>query len=113
MFYSGLPQASFVGSNADWGPPVVVSFKAAPADVLAGKHDAYLSNWFKSIPTTRQVWWSYWHEPEDDIEDGRYTAAQYRAAWEHITALAPKRSTLHPHADPDGLLAVQEVSGHQ
>ena len=42
------------------------------------------------------MWWSYWHEPEDDIEAGRYTAAQYRAAWEHLIALAPKRTTLRP-----------------
>ena len=85
-----------MGSNADFGPPVVVSFKAPPADIIAGKDDAYLSAWFKSIPSTRTVWWSYWHEPEDDIEAGRYTAAQYRAAWEHLIALAPKRSTLRP-----------------
>jgi hypothetical protein len=94
MFYGGLPQSSFRGSNADFGPPVVVSFKAAPSEVLAGKHDAYLRAWFRSIPSTRKVWWSYWHEPEDDIEDGRFTAAQYRAAWEHILTLAPRRTTL-------------------
>ena len=96
MFYPGLPEANFVGSKADFGPPVVVSFKANPADVIAGKDDAYLSSWFASIPTTRKVWWSYWHEPEDDIERGAFTAADYRAAWKHILALAPHRDTLLP-----------------
>ncbi len=94
MFYSGLPQQSFRGSNADYGPPVVVSFKAIPNEVLSGAYDNYLRSWFRSIPSHRKVWWSYWHEPEDDIEDGRFTAAQYRAAWEHILTLAPRRSTL-------------------
>ena len=28
-----------------------------------------------------------WHEPEDDIERGGFTAEQYRAAWAHLDAL--------------------------
>jgi hypothetical protein len=94
MYYSGLPQTPFSTSDADYGPPVVVSFKASPAYVMAGTYDAYLRRWFQSIPSTRQVWWSYWHEPEDEIEARRFSAWQYRAAWEHILALAPRRSTL-------------------
>ncbi len=35
-----------------------------------------------------RVWWSYWHEPEDDIARGAFTAEQYRAAWTHVAALA-------------------------
>lgn len=96
MFYPGDPGTKFVGSNADFGPPVVVSFKLKPRDVTAGKWDARMRTWFNSIPNTRQVWWSYFHEPENDIEHGAFTAAQYRAAWRHLTALAPKRSNLHP-----------------
>jgi hypothetical protein len=65
-----------------------VSFKANPRDVLTGEHDAYLGRWFASVPTDRTVWWTYWHEPEDDIEKGRFSAADYRAAWRHLTALA-------------------------
>ena len=45
------------------------------------------------IPSTAGFGGRYWHEPEDDIEDGRFTPAQYRAAWEHIMTLAPRRST--------------------
>ena len=96
MFYPGSPGTSFLGSNADFGPPVVVSFKFRPQEVLAGQHDATMRAWFNSIPSTRQVWWSYFHEPENDIEAGAYSAAQYRAAWKHLTALAPERSNLHP-----------------
>ncbi|MEO7352075.1 MAG: hypothetical protein ABIW17_09270, partial [Marmoricola sp.] len=67
-----------------------------PQDVIAGNADATMTSWFNSIPNTRQVWWSYFHEPENDIEAGSFTAAQYRAAWEHLIALAPKQANLHP-----------------
>ncbi len=96
MFYPGSPGTNFVGSNADYGPPVVVSFKFKPQEVIAGQWDATMTAWFESIPADREVWWSYFHEPENDIEAGSYTFAQYRAAWEHLTALAPKRANLHP-----------------
>ncbi len=96
MFFPGSPGTNFVGSNADYGPPVVVSFKFKPQEVVTGKWDATMRSWFNSIPSSRQVWWSYFHEPENDIEAGSYTFAQYRAAWEHLIALAPKRANLHP-----------------
>ena len=96
MFYPGSPGTNFVGSNADFGPPVVVSFKFRPQEVVTGQHDATLRAWFNSIPADRQVWWSYFHEPENDIEAGAYTTAQYRAAWDHILKLAPERDTLVP-----------------
>lgn len=87
VFYPGLP-APWPGLAGASGGPVVVSFKANPRDVLTGEHDAYLGRWFASVPTDRTVWWTYWHEPEDDIEKGRFSAAEYRAAWRHLTALA-------------------------
>ena len=93
-FHPGLPGTSFRGSSADFGPPVVVSFKAPPAEVAAGRHDARLRSWFRSIPSDRDVWWSYYHEPEENIERGEFTAAQYRAAWRHLLTLAPQRENL-------------------
>ena len=96
MFFPGSPGTNFVGSNADYGPPVVVSFKFKPQEVVTGQWDATMTAWFESIPADREVWWSYFHEPENDIEAGSYTFAQYRAAWEHLIALAPKRANLHP-----------------
>ena len=96
MFFSGSPGTNFVGSNADFGPPVVASFKFAPQEVVTGQHDATLKAWFASIPADQQVWWSYFHEPENDIEAGAFTTAQYRAAWTHILNLAPKQENLHP-----------------
>lgn len=100
MFYPGMLPSTFKGSNADFGPPVVVSFKAPPAEVIAGKHDARFTAWLLSTPLGRLIWWCYYHEPEDNIEDEHFTAAEYRAAWEHLLKLAEqvigKRDTLRP-----------------
>lgn len=70
------------------GVPVVVSFKLPPAGVLTGEFDGLLQRWFEAAPTTVRTFWSYLAEPEDDIASGDYTAAQFRAAWRHIAALA-------------------------
>lgn len=87
FFNTGLPSA-WSGNVGMSGRPVVVSFKADPNDVISGKHDTYLTAWFKSAPRDRKVWWSFYHEPEDNIEAGSFTAEQYRAAWKHLRALS-------------------------
>ena len=98
-YYSGMPKA-WPGSAGVSGGPVSVSFKADPRTVVTGSLDAQLRSWFSTAPTDRTIWWTYYHEPEDDIERGAFTAAQYRAAWQHISALADRagkpnlRSTL-------------------
>lgn len=87
VFYTGLPEA-WPGKTAVGGGPVIVSFKKPPSEVLAGQHDAYLLDWFASAPTDRSIWWSYFHEPEDNIQRGEYTSAEYRAAYAHVDLLA-------------------------
>lgn len=77
--------------------PLIISFKLLPREVLDGSHDAQLTTFFAG--TQRLTYWSYWHEPEDDIERGSFTAGDYRAAWAHIAAIArasgkPLRATL-------------------
>jgi hypothetical protein len=72
--------------TATGGLPLVISFKILPKEVLSGSHDAQLAAFFAATP--RRAYWSYWHEPENDIEHGRFTAADYRAAWVHIAAIA-------------------------
>ncbi|MFI7212985.1 hypothetical protein ACIBP4_00290 [Micromonospora maritima] len=90
VFYPGLPPA-WSGSRADVvDRTVVVSFKAPPAEVSAGKHDARLAQWFASIPRDHDVYWSYFHEPENDVESGSYTTAQFRAAWRRVAGLADR-----------------------
>lgn len=88
VFHSGLPP-TWAGSPADVANrPVVVSFKAPPAEIIAGQHDVRLAAWFASVPRDRDVYWTYFHEPENDVEKGAYTAAQFRAAWRRVATLA-------------------------
>ena len=74
---------SDVGDN-----PVVFSFKASPQAINAGTYDAQLRAWFAGAPTDQVNWWSYNPEPETDISSGRYTSAQYKAAWSRLNRLA-------------------------
>ena len=85
VFHPGFPEP-WPGRAP--GRNVVVSFKLEPAAVLEGVHDEAMSGWFRNAPRDVDVHWSYFHEPEDDIEDGRFTAEQYRAAFAHLQELA-------------------------
>ncbi len=87
VFYPGLPKP-WPGKLDTGGRPMVVSFKAPPAQILAGTHDAALSQWFSDAPRQQDVYWTYYHEPEDDIARGAFTAEQYRRAWQRLAAMA-------------------------
>lgn len=97
VFYSGAPDR-WPGKAPRRDQ--VVSFKYPPRTVIAGRHDEDLRTWFRTAPRGNRIWWSYYHEPEDNIERGQFTAAQYRAAWRRISAIADEfehpalRSTL-------------------
>lgn len=88
VFYPGLPPA-WNGSRADvTDRTVVVSFKAPPRQVAAGTYDSRLTAWFRSVPRNVDVYWSYFHEPENDVQDGAYTPAEFAAAFRHVAELA-------------------------
>jgi len=97
IFYPGAPEP-WPGKAGFSGRPVVVSFNYSPGAVLAGTYDRQLRAWFATAPTDRAIYWSYLHEPEDDIARGEFTAARYREAWAHISALAASAGNprLHP-----------------
>jgi hypothetical protein len=98
VYYPGLPPV-WSGSRAEIAArTTVVSFKAPPGEILAGQHDASLTAWFAAAPKNRDTYWIYFHEPEDDIASGAFTAADYRAAWRRIAGLAAKagNARLHP-----------------
>ncbi|GAA0572198.1 CBM96 family carbohydrate-binding protein [Actinomadura livida] len=97
LFYRGVPPAW--PGNPDIGKrPPIISFKLAPEDVLAGKHDAAMTRWFGTAPRDRDVYWVFYHEPEDNIAKGEFTAADYRAAWRHLRGLADKAGNPRLHA---------------
>lgn len=94
--------------------PLVVSFKADPTAVAAGTYDAYFANWYATAPRDRAIWWTFYHEPEDDITAGAFTAADYRAAWSRLASLAAQADnsqlratlilmcwTVNPHSGRD------------
>ena len=100
VFHSGLPD-SWRKLRRDFAKrKMIVSFKADPKRILAGTYDRRLKRWFRNAPPKRRTFWSYYHEPEDNIEAGDFTARQYRRAWRHLDRLAAKahnkklRSTL-------------------
>lgn len=89
VFDPGLPM--------DWSRPrtsvydnrtMVISFRPLPQDVLSGKYDAYFRSWFADAPKDRVIYWSYIHEPEPLIRDGRFSASEYRAAWKRLSTIA-------------------------
>lgn len=67
---------------------VVLSFKAHPTQITSGSLDTFFREWFADAPTDQIIYWSYFHEPENNINAGEFTAAQYRAAWAHLGTLA-------------------------
>ncbi len=110
VFYPDQPQP--------WPAPsgerdVVVSFKLPPSDVLSGRTDAQMRQWFASAPSEQRVFWVYWHEPEDDSEKGDFTPDEYRRAFAHLieiadsvdnpmlvsTAVLMTWTVNHPHTD--------------
>ncbi len=100
VFYPGLPSASawtggMAGANHS---AVVVSFNAAPGQILSGADDGALSHFFATAPRTYPIYWSYFHEPEDNIARGEFTAAAYRAAWAHIVTLANRVNNPQLHS---------------
>jgi hypothetical protein len=90
VYYPGLPSSNAwtSGLAAANHSAVIVSFKALPKTILSGADDSALRHFFDTAPTAHPIYWSYYHEPEDNIADGQFNAADYKAAWAHIVALA-------------------------
>jgi hypothetical protein len=100
VYFTGLPPANawttgLAGANKS---AVIVSFKAQPTTILSGADDAALSQFFDSAPTGHPIYFSYYHEPEDNIAAGQFTLADYKAAWAHIAALADAAHNPDLHA---------------
>ena len=77
---------------------IVTSLKLSPQEVNAGTHDNALRNYFKTAPRKQPIFYSFFHEPEDEVKNGQFTTAQYRAAFRRIVDIASSfcRSNLYP-----------------
>ncbi len=89
-YYTGLPAANAwtTGLPAANHSAVIVSFKANPSEILSGAADGTLSHFFNTAPTGHPIYYVYYHEPEDNIAAGQFTAAAYKSAWAHVVKLA-------------------------
>ncbi|PZS35524.1 MAG: hypothetical protein DLM59_02850 [Pseudonocardiales bacterium] len=73
---------------AAWGDdPVLASTSARTTVVLSFKTGTpeALGAFLKSRPAGQKVYVSYYHEPEDQIAKGTFTAEQYRATWQRYS----------------------------
>ena len=87
------------------------SFKYPPVDVIAGTHDAALTTFFKGIADDHPVYWTYWHEPDDEIyKTQTFTATQYRDAWAHIRTIADGVKATRPKMIAYATLIIMEYS---
>jgi hypothetical protein len=97
---TGMPKAGAWKERASWLGTrwVVTSIRLAPQDVNAGKYDAQLRDYFDSAPTTAPIFWSYYHEPEDEVKRGDFTASQFRTAFKRIAGIAAEscKPNLYP-----------------
>ena len=90
VYFPGLPGADAwtSGLPAVNKSAVVVSFKALPQTILSGADDTVLSHFFNTAPKGLPIYYSYYHEPEDNIAAGQFTLADYKAAWTRVVAIA-------------------------
>lgn len=113
VFNPGAPSNWNAAATAK-GADLSVSFKIAPRDVLSGANDSKLRAWFRAAPKNVHIYWTYFHEPEDDIERGAFTAKDYRAAWQRIVSIS--REVCQPNLHPTLILmgwTVDPLSGRK
>jgi hypothetical protein len=100
VFYPGLPAADAwsTGLARANNSAVIVSFSADPSAVISGSDNAALAQFFDTAPTGHAIYYSYYHEPEDNIAAGQFTAAQYRQAWGVIASIADQADNRDLHS---------------
>jgi len=97
IFHPGAP-SNWKAATIAKGVDLSVSFKIQPKDILSGANDAKLRAWFQSAPKDVTIYWTYFHEPENDIQRGAFTPAQYRAAWQHVHKIAHETCQPNMHS---------------
>jgi hypothetical protein len=87
---SGVFPATYAASNAGIDASVresMWSFKPTPATFAAGTNDSWFNGFLNSIPNGQKVIFILWHEPEDNIKNGDFTLAAWKAANNHLGQL--------------------------
>jgi hypothetical protein len=87
---TGMPRADAWKQRSEWFGQrwVVTSIKLRPQEVLSGRHDSALRHYFDTAPTKQPIFFSYFHEPEDEVKRGEFTPQQFRQAFRRIIGIA-------------------------
>lgn len=87
---TGIPRTDAWNQRSQWFGKrwIVTSLKLSPQDVLSGRHDAELRHYFQVAPTDRRIYYSFFHEPEDEVKAGRFTKRQFRRAFRRVVRIA-------------------------
>jgi beta-mannanase len=93
------PTATDLGGNLG-SRILVASYKLWPQDILAGMYDADITATAKAAPTGQVTMLGLWHEFEDDIEKGHFTAQQMNDAQQRWASL------IHAVGNPQVLVAL-------
>ncbi|WP_437874349.1 glycoside hydrolase family 26 protein [Sorangium sp. So ce513] len=102
---------TYQAQDVERGVASAYSFKYPPAEVIAGRHDAALRGFFEGIRDGHPVYWTYWHEPDDELYKNRvFTPADYRAAWRHIKDIANEVKASRPALTIYATLIIMEYS---
>ncbi len=87
------------------------SFKYQPSEVIAGQHDADLKSFFQGIQDNHPVYYTYWHEPDDELyKTHSFTPTDYRNAWAHIRKIADGVKATRPNLKIFATLIIMEYS---
>jgi len=99
-YFVGLPPSNaWSGLGIANHSAVVVSFDAQPSAILSGAADSAIAHFFDTAPRSFPIYYCYFHEPENNIQKGQFTAAAYRAAWERVARLARAAHNADLHSD--------------
>jgi len=97
-YYTGMVPTTWNASKEGLSDAkrVQVSFKSDPTGFAAGTYDTTLISWLASIPEGWTVWLTFWHEPNDELKAGQFSAESYRAAWTHLSLVVRNQVSLSP-----------------
>ena len=78
---------------------VIVSFKALPLAIMNGSDNAALENFFDTAPRGPDtIYYTYYHEPEDNIAHLQFTLKDYLTAWADVVRMADAAHNPYLHS---------------
>lgn len=91
---------TYESEDVGWGAASAYSFKYPPSEVLAGTDDADLQSFFEGIADGHVVYWTYYHEPDDQISKTRPSPLRTTAPRGLTSAPSPTASRPSDRTSP-------------